>query len=238
MSLRDTIRGAREEAEQANSDAPEPKTAQQKAVEKIMSSDEPKAGFSKRSVSRARPAREAAAGVRVVKSNDVATGKMTSTGKLESEMTKEEKKQAREARRDSEDRRAAASRIILSSKPGYKSGQRMWWILLGVGMACTLLSFALSNIYTADQATGLAGLIMLVLIILAYGCIIVAFVYDWRNVRPLRKAADREVASLSEKRVMQIIEEDYKAAQRKEAARAEAKEARKARRAHRHEQHR
>ena len=99
MSLIDTINGAKKEAEansvrtdkgaDANDDAKKPRN-------------------NKRSAAGAKPAREAAAGVRVAKSGS------HSSGKPASEMTKEEKKAARREERDAADRRAAAQRGCFS----------------------------------------------------------------------------------------------------------------------------
>ncbi len=211
MSLRDTIEAARKEAEEAGSvPAASPKAS--KAGEAADGGDKPRAGFTRRSVTRARPAREAASGVRVVSSEKVRRGSQSASGKAESEMTKEERKAARNARRDEEDRRATLSRVLLNQRPEFRKSQRVWWALIGSGLVITLVTWAITYFYpeAATNPSSPAGIVMLVAIVFAYVAIIAAFVYDWRKVRPLRRAADAEVASMSSKKVMALLEADAK----------------------------
>lgn len=241
MSLRDTISGARKEVEDASlPKEAKDQTAAEKAAAQFAAQDEPRTGFSKRSTARAKPVREAATGVRTVSAKSVASGKMTPTGKTESEMTKEEKKAAKQKRRDAEDRRMAASQAILGQNETYRKAQRVWWILLGVGMGTTILTWLLTTLSPStsygDFSTAL-GITVIVLLVAAYACIITAFVYDWRKVRPLRKAADAQVASMSERKVVEFLEQDQRRIAREEEERVRAKEAKKAAKAGRHEQH-
>ncbi|MEE1274424.1 MAG: hypothetical protein UHI81_07970 [Olegusella sp.] len=243
MSLRDTLAGAREEvaqsgnpfertnknAAQADADA----AADGAASAAGSGANGASTGFSRRSVSRAKPKREAAGSVRYVSAEDARNGE---TGKSESEMTKQERKEKRMRERDAADRRADASRAILAGHDSYKRSQRIWWILLGVGMGFTVLSFIVSAIFGKDKESAQSvTVLMVVLLVIAYASIIGGFIYDWRVVRPMRQAADAEVASMSDKRVRQFL-----AAQEEEReAQARAKE--KAGAGHkpsaRHEQH-
>ncbi len=211
MSLRDTIEAARKEAEEAGSiPAVSPKPKATKAEGTGDEGDRPRTGFTRRSVTRARPAREAASGVRVVSSEKVRRGTQTSSGKSESEMTKEERRAARNARRDDEDRRATASRILLDQRPEFKKSQHVWWALIGSGLVITLITWSITY-FRPEAATNPgspAGIVMLVAIVLAYVAIIASFVYDWRKVRPLRRAVDAEVASMSSKKVIALLESD------------------------------
>ncbi len=224
MSLIDTINGAKKEAEansvrtdkgaDANDDAKKPRN-------------------NKRSAAGAKPAREAAAGVRVAKSGS------HSSGKPASEMTKEEKKAARREERDAADRRAAAQRALLNQMPGYKKTQRVWWILLGIGLVATLISWLMGQyIPTAlSNPTSPEGIVMIALMVLAYVVIIAAFIYDWRTVRPMRKAADAQANSLTDKKVNQILRNEADEAARKQSEKDKAKAARRGSKSQRHEQH-
>lgn len=248
MSLLDTINGAKKEVLQNAIPAEEKGTAGKAAAGKGLAaktadideqgtgSGSSNTGFSKKSASRAKPARAAAEGVRVVQ---VTGGKTTST-KPQSQMTKEEKKEARRAERDLEDKRMAASRALLNKQPGYKKAQRVWWIALVIGLVMTLLSYSLGQLYPQATAepTSAMGILVLALMIMAYVVIIGAFVYDWRVVRPMRKKVERDSASLTNKRMEQILKEDAQELVKEEAKRAEAKAARKAKKNMRHEQKR
>lgn len=233
MSLRDTLAGAREEVAQNAAFGTAKKDAAQKDDASNASAAPSNTGFSRRSVSRAKPSREAAGSVRYVSAEDARSG---NTSKPESEMTKQERKEKRMRERDAADRRADASRAILAGHDSYKRSQRIWWILLGVGMGFTVLSFIVSAIFGKDKESAQSvTVLMVVLLVIAYASIIGGFIYDWRVVRPMRQAADAEVASMSDKRVRQFL-----AAQEEEReAQARAKE--KAGAGHkpsaRHEQH-
>ncbi len=232
MSLRDTINGAREEAAKAN--APLAKDASKDEAD-----DSERTGFSKRSVSRAKPAREAAAGVRVVSAGSSAgKSSASTTGKTPVEMTKDEKKRARQERRTEQDRRTSASQIILHDTPGYKKSQKVWWGLLGAGFACTIVSWLIPNVYPKAVVSSAAlNVVLLILLILAYGLIIAAFVYDWRVVRPMRKKAEATTNRMTNKKVTQVLRGEANEIAREQAERDEAKAARRAKRNQRHEQH-
>lgn len=232
MSLRDTINGAREEAAKAN--APLAKDASKDEAD-----DSERTGFSKRSVSRAKPAREAAAGVRVVSAGSSAgKSSASTTGKTPVEMTKDEKKRARQERRTEQDRRTSASQILLHDTPGYKKSQKVWWGLLGAGFACTIVSWLIPNVYPKAVVSSAAlNVVLLILLILAYGLIIAAFVYDWRVVRPMRKKAEATTNRMTNKKVTQVLRGEANEIAREQAERDEAKAARRAKRNQRHEQH-
>lgn len=231
MSLKDTISGARAEAEKAGT---LPSAAAQDGGDKQDETEEHK-GFSKKSVSRAKPAREKSSGVRVVST----TGRTVSGGKAESEMTREEKKERRAERRDREDRRAAAQQVILKSSGAYRKGYKLWWILLGIAVGVTVVSWLLVYYFPDDSSNYQTpiGIVALGTMIIAYACIITAFVYDWRKVRPMRKRAEAAVASMTDKRVNQVLVEDAQEQAQQQAAKEEAKAVRKTQRSGRHEQH-
>ena len=146
MSLRETINAAKREAQEANAPLA-------KKDEKDAADEDERSGFSKRSVTRAKPAREAASGVRVVGASG-SSRKSSGSGKAPVEMTKDEKKRARRERRDEADRRASASQIVLKQIPGYKRSQHVWWGLLGTGFVCTIISWLLPNLFPQQLNEG------------------------------------------------------------------------------------
>ncbi|MBQ9007552.1 MAG: hypothetical protein IJ092_14470 [Atopobiaceae bacterium] len=206
MSLRDTIDAAKREAQEAGSifSGKEKKDADNGAQQ------EESSGFSKRSTARAKPATAAASSVRVVSAEDAKEGR---SGKKTSEMTKEERKADRAARRDADDRRVTAANIILKNDPEYKKTQKVWWILLGSGLALTIFSFGVNAYLNRVEGvdTDFASRLVvgaMVTLVLAYACIIGAFIYDLVKARPIRKRVDAEVKGLTKKKLEQIIRED------------------------------
>lgn len=231
MSLRETINAAKREAQEAN--APLAKKDEKDATDEYERS-----GFSKRSVTRAKPAREAASGVRVVGASG-SSRKSSGSGKAPVEMTKDEKKRARRERRDEADRRASASQIVLKQIPGYKRSQHVWWGLLGTGFVCTIISWLLPNLFPqqVNEGTTPMGIAVFIMLVAAYALIISAFVYDWRVVRPMRKKAEATTGAMTNKKVTKVLRGEANEIAREQAERDEAKAARRAKRSSRHEQH-
>ena len=231
MSLRETINAAKREAQEANAPLA-------KKDEKDAADEDERSGFSKRSVTRAKPAREAASGVRVVGASG-SSRKSSGSGKAPVEMTKDEKKRARRERRDEADRRASASQIVLKQIPGYKRSQRVWWGLLGTGFVCTIISWLLPNLFPqqVNEGTTPMGIAVFIMLVAAYALIISAFVYDWRVVRPMRKKAEATTGAMTNKKVTKVLRGEANEIAREQAERDEAKAARRAKRSSRHEQH-
>lgn len=204
MSLRDTIDAARREAQEAGGifSGKDNKEAEETKQEST--------GFSKRSAARAKPTTAAASSVRVVSAEDAKEGR---SGKKANEMTKEERKADRAARRESDDRRVTAANILLKRDPEYARTQKMWWILLGLGLALTIFSFAvnayLNNAEGVDPTFAQRLVVgAIVTLVMAYVCIIGAFIYDLMKARPIRKRVDAEVKGMTRKRIEQLIRED------------------------------
>lgn len=215
MSLRDTIRGAREEAAaNASARSTDTESSGEESSSDVLEGE--KKGFSKRSLSRAKPAREAAAGVRVVD----AKGNVTHG---RAPQTKEERKEERRRERDLEDMRATVSNILLEQNPDYPKRRRTWWIVMGVGFAAMVVTLILQGIASQDVGDAMVPLNItsIVLMVLAYAAIIGALIYDWVRVHPLRKACDTVAGGMSIKKMESIIDEDARA-RAKERAKKEA----------------
>ena len=204
MSLIDTIKGAREEAAEAGSllSSKKNESAAQSTAESESTSSN--AGFSRRSAARAKPAREAAGSVRT-------------SAKSQAEMSKEEKKAAREARRTEEDLLYEAKKAYLNMNEAYRASQRLWWGLLGGGMACSIVSFMIMRYMQSGQSSSESmATVSVVFMVLAYAQIIGAFIYDLVKVRPMRNEANDKLGGMSKKRLNQLIadEEARKAAKK------------------------
>ena len=205
MSLLDTIKGAREEAEANSLRAPKKDmdVAADTTAEEQPSSP---SGFSKRSAARAKPAREAAGTVR--------TGP-----KPRSEMTKEEKRAIKAEKRDAEDLIYDVKKAVLESNEDYQRTQKIWWGLLIAGIACTICSWlAINYVQGGGEATSTLTTISVALMVIAYVLIIGAFIYDMIKVRPLRKQADAKIVGMSKRRMKQVAEEAAEAKRQKKAA--------------------
>lgn len=201
MSLKDTIRGAREEAA-ANSIINSRNGADKSAEAADAAAPSTNAqGFTRRSAARSKPAREAAAGVRVVSSS----GKV----KKKSNMTKAEQKEERNRQREDEDRRYNVREMLLEEDEEFKRVNKVWHRLLIVGgviIFVALTLYGLVNTQANPENGALLATAALVTMLVAYVIMGVALIYNWRMVRPLRIEYDHRVASMSDKKVRQMAE--------------------------------
>lgn len=214
MSLRDTIDGARREAQEAGVALPK---KPEKAEKTDVAEDDEKRGFSRSSAAKAKPAREAASSVRVVSKS----GGKQSAGPE----TKEEKRERRRKEREEEDLRNRAFDLIARSQPGYKQAERNFWIFMGVGLGLAVISIVASAV--GDQQsmdlTTWQGVLSVVTLVAAYVCIIGGFIYDLRKRRPFRREAEARVRSLSDKKIAELFEKARKEQEKADAEKKAAK---------------
>ncbi|MDO4404129.1 MAG: hypothetical protein Q4C09_03725 [Atopobiaceae bacterium] len=209
MSLIDTIKAARQEAEEAGTIPGSKKDAA--AADNATSSEtstntSSSSGFSRKSAARAKPTREAAGSVRVTSSDKPDT----------KNMTKEEKKALQQERRAEEDMMVDAKRILLEQNEEYRRSQKIWWALLIAGMALSLISFLIMRqIQNTENPSQSMAFLSGGTMVLAYICIIGAFIFDMWKVRPMRNAADDRVTGMSKKRLRQLVSENQKSKAKK-----------------------
>ena len=166
MSLRDTIDGARREAEGNVVGRPK------KEAENLGAGEEEKKGFSRSSAAKAKPSREAAASVRT------ASKPKQSSSLGGAAETKEEKRERKRRERD------------------YKRTERVFWIILGAGLALAVIS--LVCVYLFGQSPDMSswqGILSVGSLVAAYGFMIASFIYDWAKRRPYRKQTESRVRS-------------------------------------------
>ena len=203
MSLKDTIRGAREEAS-ANGNPFERPGASEKGGAEGNAAEGTATGRARRSVATAKPRRQAAAGVRVVAAN----GK----SKSKAGQTKEEAKAERKHEREVSDLRYNVTQKILEEREDYNKARKIWWRFLIAAVILMVMAIglylAVSNMgSSAPEALGIVGLVVMVA---AYGVVIAGMIYDWRVIRPMRKDVDKYVQSMSEKRLVTAINKEPK----------------------------
>ena len=212
MSLLDTIKGAAEEAS-ANEKAAN--KAKDKASDKKSGEGSTKRNM-RGSAASAKPKRELSGTVR------------EASKPAKKELTKEEKKAERAKQRELDDLRSTAVQILLSRDEDYKRTERIWWILIGGGFVCTLISAVINYNLAPGDSSGTWAIVGIVFIALAYLLIIGSFIYGMVTRNKKRKPIEARVASMSEKKLWQLVEED---AAQKAAAKAEKEAAKAAKKA-------
>ena len=197
MSLRDTIDGARREAEGNVVGRPK------KEAENLGTVEEEKKGFSRSSAAKAKPSREAAASVRT------ASKPKQSSSLGGAAETKEEKRERKRREREEQDFRNRAYDILLRSNDDYKRTERVFWIILGAGLALAVIS--LVCVYLFGQSPDMSswqGILSVGSLVAAYGFMIASFIYDWAKRRPYRKQTESRVRGLSDKKLLDLLEQE------------------------------
>ena len=215
MSLRDTIEGARREAEGNVVGRPK------KESEAVTGSDDERHGFSRSSAAKARPAREAASSVRTVKKS--------SSGAAPAVETKEQKKERKRREREEADLRNRVYDAVLRGIEGYRKTERTFWVLVGVGFGLAVISLAIN--WATGGTTDLsspAGISSTTTLVLAYGFIIAGIVYDFAKRRPYRKQAQARVSGLTDKKLYSLYEHERAAEEKRTAEKIERKAKKKA----------
>ena len=198
MSLRDTIDGARREAEGNVVGRPK------KEAENLGAGEEEKKGFSRSSAAKAKPSREAAASVRT------ASKPKQSSSLGGAAETKEEKRERKRREREEQDFRNRAYDILLRSNDDYKRTERVFWIILGAGLALAVIS--LVCVYLFGQSPDMSswqGILSVGSLVAAYGFMIASFIYDWAKRRPYRKQTESRVRGLSDKKLLELLEQEH-----------------------------
>ena len=202
MSLRDTITGATKEAREA--------TASLSKKENSEEAERPTySAFGRKSAATAKPAREAAASVRVSGSSSGAP------------KSKEEKRAARARQREREDIRSRGFEAMLRADPEYHRAERIWWVFLGLGFVATIITLVLSYMVpeSRDLNTGV-GMISAIMLVFAYFCIFGSVIFSFFKMRPIRKKVETKVAGMTDKKLNDFYlerqaEYDRKRAERK-----------------------
>lgn len=201
MSLKDTIRGARDEVA-ASGNPFESVGGKDKGKDKgkqESGGSATKRRYARSTAANRKPSREAAAGVRVVSSS----GKAKSTAN----MTKEERKEEKRLEREREDRRYSVTQMILEKDEEYQKARKFWWRFLIGGFALMVIALGLygyvSNV--GPSAPPIAYIGSIVAMVAAYGVIIFGIIYDFRKIRPRRRLAEQRVASMTDKKIQTIV---------------------------------
>lgn len=181
-------------------------------------------GMARKSTASAKPARAAASSVRVQASSSSARRKQREQGEDLSNLSREEKRARKQERRMQEDRIFTAAQTLMKEDFDYNRFRRVWWVLLGVGIAAIVVVWISMAFVTGGQASSeqmaipqMAG------IIAAYACIIIAFIFDFVKIRPIRNQCRSIAEGMSEAKLNSVIEKGAAAEDRKKVAKASKK---------------
>lgn len=163
-------------------------------------------GMARKSASSAKPARAAAGSVRVVPTTAKAKRAAVERGEDLSNLSKEEKKARKAELRREEDRIYTASSQLMKEDPDYPRLRRIWWVLLAIGIAALIGTWVMLAVMGQEgMATSAGQTAQFALIIAAYAAIIIAFIFDFMKIRPIRNACREKAAGMTAAKLDEVI---------------------------------
>lgn len=163
-------------------------------------------GMARKSASSAKPARAAAGSVRVVPTTAKAKRAAAERGEDLSNLSKEEKKARKAELRREEDRIYTATGQLMKEDPDYPRLRRIWWVLLAIGIAALIGTWVMLAVMGQEgMATSAGQTAQFALIIAAYAAIIIAFIFDFMKIRPIRNACREKAAGMTAAKLDEVI---------------------------------
>ena len=161
-------------------------------------------GATRKGATSAKPARPAAASVRVEPASARERRRQAERGESLVGLSREEKRERKRAERAKQDRAYSASNIMLKEDPEYKRRRRVFWVILGAVIVLTILVWAfLTEVIPVPE--GLSDILQVGGVLLAYACIFAAFIYDFVRVRPLRNYYRSKVDGMSDAKISEFL---------------------------------
>lgn len=172
---------------------------------------ESRQGMARKSASSAKPARAAASSVRVVPSSAKAKRAAAERGEDLSNLSKEEKKARKAELRRQEDRIYTASNALLKEDATYVRFRRVWMALIAVGVIALVGTWVALMVFGQDGvASGAGQTAQIALLVIAYAAIIIALIFDFIKIRPIRNACRATAAGLSDAKLDEVIARSMK----------------------------
>ena len=166
----------------------------------------------------AKPARAAASSVHVVSSSSKSRRKELEKGESLAGLSREEKRARKQELRAKDDRIYTVSTLLTQDDEDYKKRRRLWWMLLGLGMLTILILWVW--LFMGGTNGKVQTLPQIIAIVFAYAVIIVAFIYDFVRIRPLRNMYRAKAEGMTDKQMTALIEKAAAEEDRKRAEKA------------------
>lgn len=178
-------------------------------------------GAARKSASSAKPARAAASSVRVVPATSKERRRELQQGESLEGLSKEEKKARKQEMRLREDRMMSAANILMKRDDEYNKKRYIFWALVIVGMVVALAVWLLMSF---SPTIGQSPVVQFGGIIIAYAAVIGGFIYDLVAIRPIRNYYKATVAGMTDRKVLDVLEESAKEDERKRAEKKAAED--------------
>lgn len=166
--------------------------------------------MTRKSAASAKPARAAASSVRVVPATAKARRLEAEQGESLEGLSKEEKKARKQEMRLKEDRMYSAANILMKKDEEYRSMRRIFWVLMTIGIiAIFLVWFILMGVFNSLSASTVS-VVQIVGLVIAYGFVLGAFVFDFVKIRPIRNFYKAQVAGMTDRKLVEVLEASEK----------------------------
>lgn len=162
-------------------------------------------GATRKGASSAKPARAAAGSVRVVPASAKARRKAAERGENLEGLSKEEKRARKREERAREDRLYDASSVLLKADEDYNKYRKIFWAILGVGMAAIVVTWYVLLGGQQDHVGQSGNPLEIVGIVVSYAAIIGAFVFDMVKIRPIRNYCRSKAEGMSERKIAEVL---------------------------------
>ncbi|MDY2777475.1 MAG: hypothetical protein SOU51_03770 [Collinsella sp.] len=183
-------------------------------------------GMTRKSAASAKPARAAAASVRVVPASSKEKRRQLERGEDLSGLSREEKKARKKELRLREDRIYTAANVLMKQDEDYMKRRKIFWVAMVLGLVFIAIGWSFLMLF-GDTPNKEYQTLEIVAIALAYACIIGGFIYDMVRIRPIRNRCRATAEGMSESKLTDVLENAASKDEQKRAEREAKKLARK-----------
>lgn len=183
-------------------------------------------GMTRKSAGSAKPARAAAASVRVVPASSKAKRQQLERGEDLSNLSHEEKKARKQELRRQEDRIYSAANVLMREDEEYMRQRKIFWMIMVLGIVFIAIGWAMLLAF-GDAPERSYQTLEIAAIALSYVCIIGGFIYDMVKIRPIRNKHRAVAEGMSDAKLLDVLERAAAKDDQKRAEREAKKLARK-----------
>lgn len=183
-------------------------------------------GMTRKSAGSAKPARAAAASVRVVPASSKAKRQQLERGEDLSNLSREEKKARKQELRRQEDRIYSAANVLMREDEEYMRQRKIFWMIMVLGIVFIAIGWAMLLAF-GDAPERSYQTLEIAAIALSYVCIIGGFIYDMVKIRPIRNKHRAVAEGMSDAKLLDVLERAAAKDDQKRAEREAKKLARK-----------
>lgn len=155
-------------------------------------------GKTRKSAASAKPSTKAASSVRMKSTSD--KGKRSKLFEKKSPQQEAQERKERATMKQQRDLALTAGSILMERDPTYMKLRRIWWIVLIVAIAATLVSWSIQFWLPTAPVSIIIGVL-----VLAYVAIIASLVLDLVKIRPIRNKFRSQAASMSRKAQEKLV---------------------------------